>query len=62
LDITKEMYDLDRQIHEMVKARPELAERYKELMGEELGRVVILPRVPTPEDWAAAEELARSRR
>ena len=42
--------------------RAGLAEAYRRLMGGEvLGAVVILPRVPTAEDWAAAEKLASSR-
>jgi hypothetical protein len=61
MDTRKEMMRLDNAIYEMVDQSPGLAARYKALMGEVLGAVVILPRMPTLEDWAAAEKLARSR-
>jgi hypothetical protein len=56
-----EILKIDEQIYKMVEQNPALADRYKELMGEDLGAVIILPRAPTPEDWAAAERLARQR-
>jgi len=61
MDTRKEMMELDTEIYAMVDKNPELAEAYRHLMGEELGAAVILPRMPTSEDWAAAERLARSR-
>ncbi len=62
MDTRKELMELDTEIYAMVDKNPELAARYKDLMGgEELGAVVLLPRMPTPEDWAAAERLSRSR-
>ena len=62
MDARKELMEIDEQIYEMVGESPGLAEAYRRLMGgEELGAVVILPRVPTAEDWAAAEKLASSR-
>ena len=61
MDARKELMEIDEQIYEMVGESPGLAEAYRHLMGEELGAVVLLPRVPTAEDWAAAERLASSR-
>lgn len=61
MDTRKELIELDTEIYSMVDKNPELVEAYRRLMGEELGAVVLLPRMPTAEDWAAAERLARSR-
>jgi len=61
MDTIKEMIELDTEIYAMVNQNPELAAVYRQLMGEELGAVVILPRMPTADDWAAAERLAKSR-
>lgn len=61
MDTEKAMFDIDSEIYALVDANPGLAARYKELMGEELGSVVTLSRVPTVEDWAAAKRLAASR-
>lgn len=52
------MAKLDRELLSMIEADPELGEVYAEEMGEAPGSVVYLPRVPTPEDWARAQELA----
>ena len=54
----KEMAKLDAELQAMIKADPELEEIYVEEMGEAPGSVVYLPRAPTPEDWARAQELA----
>ena len=54
----KEMAKLDAKLQAMIKADPELEEIYVEEMGEAPGSVVYLPRAPTPEDWARAQELA----
>jgi len=54
----KEMAKLDVELQAMIKADPELEEIYVEEMGEAPGSVVYLPRAPTPEDWARAQELA----
>ena len=61
MDSRKELAELDARIYAMVDANPDLANLYKELMGEDLDAVFVLPRAPTAEDWAAAERLARSR-
>jgi len=57
-ELFKEMAKLDRELLAMIEADPELGEVYAEEMGEAPGSVVYLPRVPTPEDWARAQELA----
>lgn len=54
----KEMAKLDAELQAMIKSDPELEEIYVEEMGEAPGSVVYLPRAPTPEDWARAQELA----
>ena len=61
MDTIKEMIELDAEIYAMVDRNPKLAEVYRYLMGEELGAAVILPRMPTADDWSAAERLAKSR-
>jgi hypothetical protein len=45
-----------------LKDCPELEEIYVSEMGENIDSVVHLPRMPTEEDWAKAEELARTRK
>jgi hypothetical protein len=54
----KEMARLDREIQALIESNPELEEVYAEEMGEPPGSVLYLPRAPTPEDWALAQELA----
>ena len=54
-----EIIEIDNQLRETIAKRPGLAQIYKDMMGEEFDRVVVLPRIPTFEDWAAAEALAR---
>jgi hypothetical protein len=54
----KEMAWLDREIQALIESNPELEEVYAEEMGEAPGSVLYLPRAPTPEDWALAQELA----
>lgn len=62
-----EMMDLNRQLCRMMASSPELVEVYSEEMGEPfydivvLPRVPMVPRVPTEQDFAKAEALARSR-
>jgi hypothetical protein len=53
----KEMAKLDRELQAMIEADPKLEEIYVEELGEAPGSVVYLPRAPTPEDWARAQEL-----
>ena len=60
-ELFKEMAKLDRELLAMIEADPELGEVYAEEMGEAPGSVVYLPRAPTPEDWARAQELANRR-
>ena len=58
----RDIAQIDTELYAMAAKNPELAERYKKLMGgEELGEVVVLPRAPTVEDWEAAKKLAASR-
>ncbi len=58
----RDIAEIDAELYDLAAKNPALAARYKELMnGEELGEIVVLPRAPTAEDWAAAERLARSR-
>jgi hypothetical protein len=57
-ELYREMAKLDRELLAMIKADPDLEEIYVEEMGEAPGSVVYLPRAPTPEDWARAQELA----
>ena len=52
------MAKLDRELLAMIEADPDLEEIYAEELGEAPGSVVYLPRAPTPEDWARAQELA----
>ena len=54
----REMAKLDAELQAMIEADPELEEIYVEVLGEAPGSVVYLPRAPTPEDWARAQELA----
>jgi hypothetical protein len=54
----KEMARVDRDLQALIEADPDLEETYLEELGEAPGSVVYLPRAPTPEDWARAEELA----
>jgi len=54
----REMAKLDAELQAMIEADPELEEIYVEELGEAPGSVVYLPRAPTPEDWARAQELA----
>jgi len=61
METLRETLKIDEQIYKMVEQDPSLSARYKELMGEEFDSVIILPRAPTPEDWAAAERLAGQR-
>ena len=56
-----EITEIDRQLRDMIAKRPGLARIYRDMMGEEFDSVVVLPRMPTFEDWAAAEALARER-
>lgn len=56
-----EITEIDNQLREMIAKRPGLVKVYKDMMGEEFDSVVVLPRVLTLEDWAAAEALARER-
>ena len=56
-----EIIEIDNQLREMIAKKPGLAHIYKDMMGEEFDSVVVLPRMPTLEDWAAAEALARER-
>lgn len=56
-----EITEIDNQLREMITKRPGLAKVYKDMMGEGFDSVVVLPRMPTLEDWAAAEALARER-
>ncbi|HPT36674.1 MAG TPA: hypothetical protein PLZ44_00145 [Methanothrix sp.] len=58
-DLFKEMARLDAELLDLMKDSPELEEIYAEEMGEDPGSVVYLPRAPTPEDWARAQELAK---
>ena len=60
-ELYKEMAKLDRELLAMIKADPDLEEIYAEELGEAPGSVVYLPRAPTPEDWARAQELANRR-
>jgi hypothetical protein len=53
------MAKLDAELLDLMKDSPELEEIYAEEMGEDPGSVVYLPRAPTPEDWARAQELAK---
>ena len=55
----EELAEIDRQLRDMIAKRPGLARIYRDMMGEEFDSVVVLPRMPTFEDWAAAEALAR---
>ena len=57
-ELFREMAKLDTELLAMIEADPELGEIYAEEMGEAPGSVVYLPRAPTPEDWARAQELA----
>jgi len=61
MDGLSEICRIDDELRTHISKSPKLAETYKQLMGEELDRVVILPRMPTAADWEAAERLARSR-
>ena len=61
IDAYKELVKLDMELNSMMEKDPDLVEVYCSEMDEEPGEVVLLPRVPTAEDWARAEELARSR-
>ena len=53
----KEMAKIDSELQAMIEADPKLEEIYVEELGEAPGSVVYLPRAPTPEDWARAQEL-----
>lgn len=57
-ELFKEMAKLDRELMAMIEEDPELGEIYSQELGEAPGSVVYLPRAPTPEDWARAQELA----
>ena len=57
-ELFKEMAKLDRELMAMIEKDPELGEIYSQELGEAPGSVVYLPRAPTPEDWARAQELA----
>lgn len=57
-ELFREIARLDAELLAMIEADPELGEVYAEEMGESPGSVVYLPRAPTPEDWARAQELA----
>jgi hypothetical protein len=54
----KEMAKLDADLLAMIEADPKLEEIYVEELGEAPGSVLYLPRAPTSEDWARAQELA----
>jgi hypothetical protein len=60
-ELFKEIVKVDRELLAMIDADPDLGEIYAEELGEAPGSVVYLPRVPTPEDWARARELAERR-
>lgn len=60
-ELYREMARLDMELLAMIEADPELEEIYAEEMGETFGSVVYLPRAPTPEDWARAQELANKK-
>ena len=57
-ELYREMAKLDSELLAMIEADPDLEEIYAEELGEAPGSVVYLPRAPTPEDWARAQELA----
>ena len=57
-ELFREMARLDAELQAMIEADPVLEEIYAEEMGEAAGSVVYLPKAPTPEDWARAQELA----
>jgi len=57
-ELFREMARLDTELLAMIEADPELGEVYAEEMGEAPCSVIYLPRAPTPEDWARAQELA----
>ncbi len=54
----REMAKIDSELQAMIAVDPELEEIYVEEFGEDPGSVLYLPRAPTPEDWARAQELA----
>jgi len=54
-----EMARIDAQIRDLIERYPGLEEVYVSEMSEGLDEVVCLPRMPTEDDWARAEKLAR---
>jgi hypothetical protein len=61
-DLYSEMAKVDSLLMELIDDDPELGEVYAELMDEEPGSVVYLPRAPTAEELARAQELANLRK
>lgn len=61
-ELYSEMARVDSLLMELIDDDPELGEVYAELMDEEPGSVVYLPRMPTAEELARARELANLRR
>lgn len=60
-ELYREMARLDMGLLAMIEADPDLEEIYAEEMGEASDSVLYLPRAPTPEDWARAQELANKK-
>ena len=62
MDVIEQLRLIDEELYRLVAQDPALAKIHEDLLdGEKLGDEIILPRMPTEADWAAAEALVASR-